>query len=865
MAGKRKPTDENAGQFINVFGPPPKRPRRVAQPVTEASRQEARKQWEDRQRKEAGAKAEFLAQRKREEEAERRTTSTTRIGEVLNAVKDAGYKTLHEFLTDLMVTKDQHQSSQVSQMLINHGHELLDLIRARQPELVSEWITRVAGEILKDEGAKLAQHLRPPQGQGVSTTLANFSLERILADAEYIAPTLCFLLRSLAREDGEDGTQKDKRGNIDLVVTTVICMLSQTRNEKSSEYQTTMSFYLLACGATRSQFEVLNHAGICLSYRSTLRKVKDLGQERLAAVRKTAHERMFMLIWDNLNFAFRVVQQRLGSNDHFDNGTTATLVVLWGVVAGDLPLDILPPRKTRLPVLDFTADDLLPSLKDVQELEALHHWHIEDILVEAYPVLRTRFADSISKPPSILLIPVHVTEHATLPAMEIDESSMDGTIDLFSTIFRGSLKMTEDDIKRHGVVICAGDQLSASLFDKVAASRRNDIDLLDNLGRYGKEQLGIFHAKVAGTRMTVNEHWGTPNSKALWSLWKMNSLLGRKAITAGWKSKKLPPFRPAYELMIDLILPANILDGFRIFCPCDTVEEWVESVPDWQSIRDLAVKVHQQLCSAHQVSKLRRQPATKRDPIYENINLFNRDALTLLALRSAIKRGDIGGVLCSMHPKLRHAYLMNWLANLSGTLLGFKEMDLLQEHQNFWLKVIYNAKGSNRSWQWLGMISVSIFALRDVIRRVQLDYKIPHNGKSHTNPSKIEDIRVVRDYLELHKLQSVCPERADNDLVVPARDLRETGAAYANTARAFKMFRPDTRKAANLGTANGSARADEEVDDEEVANPDNYGQDIDLDLGDLALDEEEFPAGIEPSDFVAMATEAIMAMEQLDL
>ena len=34
-----------------------------------------------------------------------------------------------------------------------------------------------------------------------------------------------------------------------------------------------------------------------------------------------------------------------------------------------------------------------------------------------------------------------------------------------------------------------------------------------------------------------------------------------------------------------------------------------------------------------------------------------------------------------------HAFLMNWLANLSGKLNAFKEMDLLQEHQNFWLKV----------------------------------------------------------------------------------------------------------------------------------------------------------------------------------
>ena len=33
------------------------------------------------------------------------------------------------------------------------------------------------------------------------------------------------------------------------------------------------------------------------------------------------------------------------------------------------------------------------------------------------------------------------------------------------------------------------------------------------------------------------------------------------------------------------------------------------------------------------------------------------------------------------------AFLMNWLANLTGKLNGFKEMDLLQEHQNFWVKV----------------------------------------------------------------------------------------------------------------------------------------------------------------------------------
>ncbi|KAJ7850785.1 hypothetical protein B0H14DRAFT_2355557, partial [Mycena olivaceomarginata] len=70
--------------------------------------------------------------------------------------------------------------------------------------------------------------------------------------------------------------------------------------KRHRKYQTTMAFYLLACGATRSQFEVLNHAGICLSYRSAIRKVKELGQEQLAEIQELAHQHLFMIIWDNI-------------------------------------------------------------------------------------------------------------------------------------------------------------------------------------------------------------------------------------------------------------------------------------------------------------------------------------------------------------------------------------------------------------------------------------------------------------------------------------------------------------------------------------------------------------------------------------
>jgi hypothetical protein len=135
-------------------------------------------------------------------------------------------------------------------------------------------------------------------------------------------------------------------------------------------------------------------------------------------------------------------------------------------------------------------------------------------------------------------------------------------------------------------------------------------------------------------------------------------LLGRKAISAGWQAKKLPPFRPTWELMLQIALPGNILDAFRIYCPYNTLEEWIENLTDRQSIYDVAIKIQQNLCSARRVAKLRRLAIDKRDVPLENIILFNRDALILREIQSAIKRGDVGSVV---------NVLAHWMVTFRGT------------------------------------------------------------------------------------------------------------------------------------------------------------------------------------------------------
>ncbi|KAJ7709392.1 hypothetical protein B0H14DRAFT_2646273 [Mycena olivaceomarginata] len=249
--------------------------------------------------------------------------------------------------------------------------------------------------------------------------------------------------------------------------------------------------------------------------------------------------------------------------------------------------------------------------------------------------------------------------------------------------------------------------------------------------------------------------------------------------------------------MLNLSLSAHILDGFRIYCGADSLDAWVKSNPSWASIVTVSEVVAEKLCSASTVEELRMLPEADRDPQLENTILCNHDKLLLLLFTTSIKGGDVGTVLNILAhwmvmfrgtgsmpkyadalfelinnlkrwpPRLREAYLN---INLTGKIRAFKEVDLLQEHQNFWAKVIYNARGSNRSWEWLSMITVVIINLRDVMRNVQSQFKIPHHGTSHTSPQTAVDVANLTAWLEANSLQTYAKDRAGKDSILRSRE-----------------------------------------------------------------------------------------------
>jgi hypothetical protein len=201
MASSKRPrNDENTSlSFVDQSTPVPKRPRLRAQAFTlveikNLQQERAQKDW---------AAADVKA----------RTDEKSRIEQVLGSVTAAGYQSLYDFVDELLNVHNQQLSSRVSKMLGQHGEAILNSIQARQPDVAKHWAVGISGEILSEEGQRLTKFLQPRDGQATSDLLQQFSLERIMSEAEDIAPTLCQLLRRIATKEKPEEKGKIRKNS----------------------------------------------------------------------------------------------------------------------------------------------------------------------------------------------------------------------------------------------------------------------------------------------------------------------------------------------------------------------------------------------------------------------------------------------------------------------------------------------------------------------------------------------------------------------------------------------------------------------------------------------------------------------------
>jgi hypothetical protein len=88
-----------------------------------------------------------------------------------------------------------------------------------------------------------------------------------------------------------------------------------------------------------------------------------------------------------------------------------------------------------------------------------------------------------------------------------------------------------------------------------------------------------------------------------------------------------------------------VSDAFRIYCPHDKLSDWIPTIKHHSEVSKVTRDILRNLRSARRVEQLRSKPSIERDVPLENIILFFRDSLTLLKMKRAVRRGDVGTVL----------------------------------------------------------------------------------------------------------------------------------------------------------------------------------------------------------------------------
>lgn len=172
------------------------------------------------------------------------------------------------------------------------------------------------------------------------------------------------------------------------------------------------------------------------------------------------------------------------------------------------------------------------------------------------------------------------------------------------------------------------------------------------------------------------------------------------------------------------------------------------------------------------------------------------------------------------------------------------------------------------------MVSVSIFALCDVIRNIQSEFSTPFNSTSHTSPSLSVDLQILLDYLEHQLIQTYTPTRENNSDSSEARDLIQGGSAYPDKISAYRNFTYTKYTTKHHGFREQEPPPESVLEDQNVAHEesdDEVSEDVspidsgDLlaDADDLLLDQEEYPIDGDMESYMTMVREAIDELSQL--
>lgn len=512
-----------------------------------------------------------------------------------------------------------------------------------------------------------------------------------------------------------------------------------------------------------------------MSYSTTTQCLKSLAKDKLKVVRKVASKRPVIFLYDNFNRKVTHRHQRRDNQDFFESATTGTIVV--GEHLGEERLPEDPP--------------VAPSVADI----AIKHGDTEHYL----RVFRSHLVNSLqncthNSPflttfdiPTIKQLDVKCTEAYDLAAMDIDQASVAGNLQVLNQM-RLTLNKSKGSFK-HLKMVIAGDHLTISRIQTIQERNIGEATYFDQM-RWAIPVLQLFHMQMLLCSTILSTHFGnisTPGSLAYFI-----PLLGRRQL-----NRDMPCYYTADEFL-RVIFRAMVNQLWR--AKARAYQRDHGSMSDDAFEQEINNTINELLNSSETLFSV-------FSTINANAIMFIRDMVVYIEFCTAIKAGDVGRIeeilkritimfqagnhrnygleLLRLSYNIRHRWGMvrkdaifsSLLMNTKGLKNHWIPSDLYQEHNNLLTKITHATVGNK--WSTMSYITPNIRLFQEVASKIDSEFNLPKNSTLHRVSTMDTDIQQVMCSLIEHGIlgEDLCPIKHQEHpyMTTPVVDLMEEG------------------------------------------------------------------------------------------
>ena len=425
----------------------------------------------------------------------------------------------------------------------------------------------------------------------------------------------------------------------------MISMAVYSHSQQSCKLQKLNTVYFKSCGLATKAFDTLHAFGIAMSQKTAYRCVNDLSVAAHQSLLRDIKKYPWIGSYDNINLGFKVYEQRLSNHDCFDSGTAAMIIVIKD------PLCKAPnPFDAQEKLTEGSKNPMMiRQIMLLKEAAAPHlckysiH-HLLKILVEApqfaFDMYYYKDDPMFNHPESLKQLPTG-KEYATcqymLNTVHIEEASYEGNAKVLMEWLCQISINTPDKKKRLAlecVIVWVGDQLTVSQLWGLKKFHSEDLNSFDRLD-FLKEIPGWFHTEIAFEHSLHSQHYGTCTGHGLIYAF---DLLQRKGLHS---PSVQGTFHHSLQEGLYHISSARFCDLWCTVSNVGSIESLHDSTPEelhrWATI---IIDKYGSTCALQELDE--QEDNDKKDDVFTQAVIWNRDILDYLLLDEAIKTGDVG-------------------------------------------------------------------------------------------------------------------------------------------------------------------------------------------------------------------------------